>query len=51
MPLYVGIDGVARKAKKLYVGVGDVARKVKRAYVGLGGVARLFFTATLNQVV
>ena len=51
MPLYVGVNGVARKAKKLYVGVDDVARKIKRAYVGVGGVARLFFTATLNQVV
>lgn len=45
MPLYVGAEGVARKAKKLYVGVDGVARKVKRAYVGDNGVARLFFAA------
>lgn len=45
MPLYVGVNGVARKAKKLYVGVNDVARKIKRAYIGVDGVAKLFFTA------
>ena len=51
MPLYVGIDGVARKAKKLYVGVGDVARKVKRAYVGVNGIATRFYIADADKSV
>lgn len=41
---YVGVDGKARKVKKLYVGVDGKARKVKKAYVGVGGVARPFFS-------
>lgn len=45
MSVYIGVDGTARKAKKMYVGVSDVARKVKRAYIGVNGVARLFFAA------
>lgn len=45
MSVYIGVDGTARKAKKMYVGVSDVARKVKKAYVGVNGVARLFFAA------
>ncbi len=39
--MYVGVSGVALKAKKFYVGVGGVARKVKKIYVGVNGVARL----------
>ena len=27
---YVGVDGVARKVKKIYTGVDNVARKVKK---------------------
>ena len=42
--IYMGVDGVARKAKAMYVGVDDVARKVKKAYVGdANGVAKLFY--------
>lgn len=50
MSVYIGVDGTARKAKKMYVGVSDVARKVKKAYVGVNGVARLFFAAEKKVV-
>lgn len=42
---YIGVDGVARKAKRIYVGVDGVARKVKKGYVGVNGVARLFYSS------
>lgn len=42
---YVGIDGLARKVKKMYVGVDGVARKVKKGYIGVDGIARQFFSA------
>lgn len=42
---YVGVDGKARKVKKIYTGVSNVARKVKKGYVGVGGVARPFYSA------
>ena len=42
---YVGVDGKARKIKKIYTGVSGVARKVKKGYVGVGGVARPFYSA------
>ena len=42
---YVGVDGKARKVKKIYTGVDNKARKVKKAYVGVGGKARPFFSA------
>ena len=42
---YVGVDGKARKVKKIYTGVSNVARKVKKGYVGVGGVARPFFSS------
>lgn len=52
--IYMGVDGVARKAKAMYVGVDDVARKVKKAYVGdANGVAKLFYQSDpqpLSQV-
>lgn len=41
---YVGVDGVARKVKKMYIGIDGVARKVKKGYIGVDGVARLFFS-------
>ena len=37
---YIGVDGVARKIKKVYVGVDGVAREVKKMYVGVNGVAK-----------
>lgn len=43
--VYIGIDGVAQKVKKLYIGVDGVARKVKKAYIGVDGVARQFFSS------
>lgn len=42
---YIGIDGVARKIKKMYIGVDGVARKVKKAYIGVNGVARLCYSS------
>ena len=44
--MYIGIDGVARKAKKMYLGVDDKARKVKKAYMGVDGVARCIFSGS-----
>lgn len=44
---YVGVDGIARKVKKMYVGVDSKARKVKKGYVGMGGVARIWFSSDL----
>lgn len=41
---YVGINGVARKLKKMYVGINGVARKLKKLYVGINGVARLWWS-------
>lgn len=41
---YIGVDGIARKIKKMYVGVDNKARKVKKGYVGVGGIARIFFS-------
>lgn len=46
---YIGVDGVARKVKKMYIGVDGVARKVKKAYIGVAGVARLFFSSGSEQ--
>lgn len=42
---YVGIDGLARKVKKMYVGIDGTARKVKKGYIGIDGVAKQFFSA------
>lgn len=40
--IYVGVDNIARKVKKMYVGVDGVAHKVKKVYVGdENGKARL----------
>lgn len=44
---YVGVDGIARKVKKMYVGVDSKARKVKKGYIGVGGVARIWFSSDL----
>ena len=43
--IYVGVNGVAKKANKGYIGVGNVAKKIKKGYVGVGGIARLFFSS------
>lgn len=42
--IYLGIDSLSRKVKKMFVGVEGVARKVKKGYVGVNGLARLFFS-------
>lgn len=40
--IYLGIDSLSRKVKKMYLGIEGVARKVKKGYVGVNGLARLF---------
>ena len=40
---YIGVNGVARKIKKVYVGVDGVAREVKSGYTGVGGVAKKWY--------
>lgn len=42
--IYLGIDSLSRKVKKMYVGVNGLARKIKKGYVGVNGLARLFFS-------
>lgn len=49
MPLYVGIDGAARRAARLFVGVNGLARKVRRAYIGVNNTARRFYAADANK--
>ena len=44
---YIGVNGVARKIKKVYVGVDGVAREVKKMYVGVNGIAREGFVNRL----
>lgn len=46
--IYLGIDSLSRKVKKMYLGVEGVARKVKKGYVGVNGLARLFFSGGLS---
>ena len=41
--IYLGIDSLSRKVKKMYIGIEGVARKVKKGYIGINGIARLFF--------
>ncbi len=43
--IYIGVNGVARKARKIYIGVNGVARKIKKIYVGVNGIARLAYGA------
>lgn len=40
---FLGIDGTARKVKKVYIGEDGVARQVRRAYVGVDGIAQIAF--------
>lgn len=43
--IYIGIDGVAKKVKKIYVGTNNTAKKVLKGYVGVNGVARRFYAS------
>lgn len=45
MNSYVGVNGVARKIKKIYVGVNGIAREVKTGYVGVNGIARKWWSS------
>ena len=42
--LLVGVNGTARKAKKIYLGIDGKARKVKKIYLGVEGKARLVYS-------
>ena len=44
MDIYIGVNGIARRVKKIYIGVNGVARKVIKGYIGVNGVARLFYS-------
>lgn len=46
--IYLGIDSLSRKVKKMYLGIEGVARKVKKGYVGVNGLARLFLVGKSN---
>ena len=48
--IYLGIDSLSRKVKKMYLGIEGVARKVKKGYVGVNGLARLFFSGKYKVV-
>lgn len=48
--IYLGIDSLSRKVKKMYLGIEGVARKVKKGYVGVNGIARLFFSGQYKVV-
>ena len=48
--IYLGIDSLSRKVKKMYLGIEGVARKVKKGYVGVNGLARLFFSGAGKPV-
>lgn len=43
--IYIGVNNVATKVKKMYVGVNGVAREVKKVYIGVNGVAKQCFPA------
>lgn len=46
--MYVGVNNLARKVKKIYVGVDGKARKVKKVYIGdTNGKARLAWSGGL----
>lgn len=44
--MHIGVNGIARKTKKIYIGVDNVARKVKAAYIGVNGVAHKFYSGS-----
>ena len=46
--IYLGIESLSRKVKKMYLGIEGVARKVKKGYVGVNGLARLFFSGKIE---
>ncbi|MDR0929799.1 MAG: hypothetical protein LBM74_08860 [Oscillospiraceae bacterium] len=49
--LYVGADGIARKAKALYAGVDGIARKAIKGYIGdINGIARQFWPNVIPLV-
>lgn len=41
---YIGVNGVARKIKKVYVGADGIAREVKTGYMGVDGVAKQWWS-------
>lgn len=48
---YIGVENVARRARKAYIGVDNKARKIRRAYIGdANNIARLMFTSGKNYI-
>lgn len=45
MPIYDGVNGVAREVKKKYDGVDGIAREVTKVYDGVDNVARECFSS------
>jgi hypothetical protein len=45
--IYVGINGVARKVKKMYGGIGGGVREIKEIYANIGGVTRKIWASTV----
>ncbi|BCJ92600.1 hypothetical protein acsn021_01690 [Anaerocolumna cellulosilytica] len=45
--MYFGVNGQARRVKKIYYGVNGVPRKVKEIYYGVNGVPRLAWKGTV----
>jgi hypothetical protein len=48
---YIGVDGTAKKVKRMYVGDKDgVARLITGGYVGVNGVARSVYSDDVNSI-
>lgn len=41
--LYIGVNGVPKKIKKMYVGVNGISKKIKKGYIGINGIPKLFY--------
>ena len=50
MPVYAGINGVARKLKEWPVGIGGVVHQQKEVWAGVDGVSKKIFTIKTNPI-
>lgn len=41
--LYIGVNGVPKKIKKIYVGVNGISKEIKKGYIGVNGIPKLFY--------
>lgn len=41
--LYIGVNGVPKKIKKMYVGVNGISKEIKKGYIGVNGIPKLFY--------